>query len=228
MPSLSSDSGDLRALRVEIGDLLELGHRLVEITLAIVRLADPVLRVRGQVVLGKLVDEIGELQYRLAMLVGAEAGHRGRVELLGGDVASGRRRRRLRRRHGAGGGTAEGRHLLIRLVERGAGVARTAASCSWMAALSCSRSVAAVLVSPTRNAACASSAFSSPRQLAHVLADLLLPLLRSSSTCLTSAAISASRRAFSRAAAARRPRAGRGPGGAPCTRLAHEGRSPWP
>ena len=55
---------DRRALRVEIGHLLELGHRLIEIALAIVGLTDPELGARGQRVPGKLVDSSVNSRHR--------------------------------------------------------------------------------------------------------------------------------------------------------------------
>src|SRR5580765_5850860 len=64
-------------------DLLELGLGLPIVVLDVVRLTDPVLRVRHQRVLGILGDEVQEIQDRLTVLARAERRECRLVRLLG-------------------------------------------------------------------------------------------------------------------------------------------------
>src|SRR5262245_24256791 len=107
--------GDLRALWIAVDHLLELGERLPEIPLAIVRLANPVLRVRRQLVLRKAIDQFAELDDGLAVLFRTKARHRIGVELVRRNVARAGRPRLASRGRGR-----ERRHLALHVLDRGA------------------------------------------------------------------------------------------------------------
>src|SRR5262249_27643515 len=95
-PHLQERVGYLAVGRRILQDFLELDEGLPIVALRVVRLADPVLRVRGQRVLGILADEVEDLQNRLAMLTSAERGQRrpvGRLGLRGSRGPLDRRRR---------------------------------------------------------------------------------------------------------------------------------------
>src|SRR4029453_17065720 len=113
-----------RLARSVFRHLLELDQRLAIVALRPVRLADPVLSVPRQRVLGMLRDEVDEIEYGLSMLARAIRGERRVVFLLGIARARcrGRRRRGLLRLDGGDGRHRLGRDRLRHPRDRGRGL----------------------------------------------------------------------------------------------------------